>query len=212
MRENDCVVYDIEVVRGPDEIAGGWSDPAGMGFATAVAYDYLDDTYRFYEGESGRLALLKHLERRIAVTFNGINFDSRVLLGNDRQLLDCGVVSGCVAGNDYTHYNFDLLLEYVRARFGILSVAEAEQKLGDKKIHDGSFNLDGLAAGTLGKNKNGEGALAPILYRENNFSELYEYNLHDVRLTRQLFDFVCRLGYVVDRSNRKITILDPLLS
>lgn len=218
---NDCIVYDVEVINGPDDVAGGWANPALMGFATAVAYDYLDDSYRFYEGSDGHTALIKHLNGRIAVTFNGINFDSRVLLGNDRQLLECGVVSGYVKqklfdspggriGRDYSWYNFDLLLEYIRARFGILAVNEAETKLGDKTIHDGSFNLDGLAAGTLNMRKNGHGAHAPVLYRQQKFAELYEYNLHDVRLTRKLFDFVCAHGYVVDREGRKVKILDPL--
>jgi len=39
----EWVVYDVEVVRGPDKVEGGWDNPEGMGFASAVVYDFKTD-------------------------------------------------------------------------------------------------------------------------------------------------------------------------
>jgi hypothetical protein len=46
-----------------------------------------------------------------------------------------------------------------------------------------------------------------VLYRQKKFSELFEYNLHDVRLTKMLFDFVMSHGFVIDRVGRKVSII-----
>lgn len=189
------LVYDVEVVNGPDEVEGGWNNPEGMGFATAVVYISESDFYEFYEGNGGKAALVFALKGKNVVTFNGIKFDSRVILGNARK---------GVPWNEY-----DILLEVVRSKYGLDSVESAERKLGDKEVHDGSISLDGLAEGTLGKHKTGHGAKAPILYREKKFDQLYSYNLQDVRLTRQIFEFVLKYGYLIDRNGLKVKMSVP---
>jgi hypothetical protein len=197
-----CVVYDVEVVRGPDEVDGGWENPEGMGFASAVTYSYADERYRFFIHDQGKFNLLDFLAGKNAVSFNGIKFDSRVILSNKRGVTKDGITSY----GDTGFGNCDLLLEYIRARFGDPDVGTSEKRLGDKAIHDGSFSLDGLAEGTFGQHKTGHGAKAPILYREGKIAELLEYNLQDVRLTKKLFDFIRQYGFVVDRSGRVVRI------
>ena len=82
----NCVVYDLEVVTGPDETPGGWDNPYGMGFASGVTYDYATDLYEFFMHDAGAEALRVKLTNRIAISFNGVKFDSRVLLGNERDV------------------------------------------------------------------------------------------------------------------------------
>ena len=65
------LVYDIETLRGPDEVEGGWENPEGMGFASAVAYSYLSDQYYMFLGEKGKQDLLDMLNGNIAISFNG---------------------------------------------------------------------------------------------------------------------------------------------
>lgn len=197
---NKWVVYDVEVLRTPDEVDGGWDNPEAMGFASAVAYSYEKDQYFFFLHEEGREELIKLLDRNIAISFNGIQFDSRVILGNDRRLDESGETWGLnTATTPYADWkNIDLLVEYIRARFQYQTVYEAEKKLGDKIIHDGSFGLDGLAQATLGLNKTGHGAKAPVLYKQRKYDELLAYNLQDVRLTKKLFDFIRFYGYLID--------------
>lgn len=211
------IVYDVEVVRGPDEVDGGWNNPEGMGFASAVAYDYSTDKYNFYLHKEGRRILIDDLRGKIAVTFNGVKFDSRVVLGNKREAVIHGVAgmppsglmhirAGRAAIEDHW-LDYDILLKYIQARFGYETVKEAENRLGDRTIHDGTFNLDALCWATLGGiGKTGHGAKAPALYQAQEYDRLLDYNLQDVRLTKRLFDFVRHYGYVIDGSGQQITI------
>ena len=200
----NCVVYDVEVVNGPDETPGGWENAFGMGFASGVTYDYATDLYEFFMHEVGGEALRVKLTNRIAVSFNGIKFDSRVMLGNERIVNEGFTLSH---DREYMWYNFDILLEYIRGRFSLLNVAEAEDKLGQKGIHDGSFNLDALGRATLGIGKTGHGADAPILYQKQQYDALLAYNFQDTRLTKKLFDFIRQYGYVVDGNGGTVEVV-----
>lgn len=202
MRLKHRVVYDVEIATEVDKVEGKWENPEGMEFASAVAYDYGRDQYFFFLHEDGRQKLIDLLHTKTAITFNGIKFDSRVILGNNRYVDSAGDTSD--VKRIWWWNNIDLLLEYVKARFEYSDVAQAEQWLGDKAIHDGSFSLDGIAEGTFGLRKTGHGANAPILYQDKKYGELLSYNLHDVRLTRKMFDFVLKYGFIVDRSGRTV--------
>lgn len=196
-------VYDVEIANEVKTVPGKWENPEGLGFASAVVFDYAQDKYTFYLGPERLDDLLNHLNGRVAVTFNGIKFDSRVLLGNDREVDERGTTTF----GEYGWGNYDLLLEYIKARFEFESVLDAESELGNKAIHDGSFSLDGLSEGTFGLHKTGHGANAPILYQELKYDELLDYNLMDVRLTKKLFEFVRQYSFVVDRMGRVIRFL-----
>ena len=80
------------------------------------------------------------------------------------------------------------------------------QIYGKNIVHNGVLNLNGVVYGTLNKNKNGSGELAPILLRNKKMSKLYEYNLQDVRILRQLFEFLIKNKYVNDANGLKIEI------
>lgn len=205
------VVYDVEVAIHPDMVVGKWGNPEGMGFASAVAYSYKEDRYYFFLHKEGGDRFVDFLHGMTCVSFNGIHFDSRVIQGNGRLVNSAGSTKSigppfCLGKSPTVWKNYDILLEYIRSRFNYESVAVAESKLGDRSIHDGSFSLDGLARGTFGLGKTGEGAQAPLLYQDKKYEELLDYNLQDVRLTRKLFDFALQYGYVVDRSGRVVTM------
>ncbi len=205
-------VYDIEVIRGPNEVKDGWANPEAMGLAIAVCYDYHLDRYIFYEqAERGRSRLIQHLDGMYVVSFNGVKFDSKILVGNYRRVIeeDGFLVTRPPSGME-KWMNIDLLLLAVQGKYGLDTAEEAYNRLGDRRIHDGSLSLDGIAQGTLGKAKTGLGAKAPLLFNQGIFSELYAYCLEDVRLTRQLFEFAVRNGYLVDRRGTRIEIADHL--
>jgi len=163
-------VYDVEVLRGPQETPGGWNNPWGMGFGTAVVYDYNEDRYDLY-GPQDREKLIGDLARCRVISFNGIKFDNNVILSQSDR-----------AAGFHTWQDVDLLLQVVMSKYGLPDVATAEKKLGDKEVHDGSIGLDGLAEGTLGLHKTGHGAKAPDLIRNSKWAEVYAYNLNDVRV------------------------------
>lgn len=205
---SEFVVYDVETANVPDDVKGGWSNPEGMGFSSAVAYSYHLQQYELFLGPEEKDDLVAFLNNKCAVTFNGIRFDSRVLLGNDRVILSEGRVVGTVDG-EYTWSNYDILFEYVRSRWDLTTFESIENKLDDPAIHDGSFTLDGICSAMFGRKKIGHGAKAPILYREGKISDLLTYNLHDVVLTRRLFEFINSNRYVLGTDRRVVWLPWP---
>ena len=53
---------------------------------------------------------------------------------------------------------------------------------------------------TLNHTKNGEGADAPMLFQQGRIVELFQYNLQDVRITKELFNFIQKYKYLVTGS------------
>lgn len=199
----DHIVYDVEIAKEVNSVPGKWDNPEGMGFGSAVAYSYDKDQYFFFLHEEGCKGLIRLLYENEAIGFNSIKFDSRVVLGNERKIDENG--NTWRDDLDYASWsNTDLLLEYIKARFGCTTVGEAEERLSDRTIYDGSFSLDGLAEGTFGLKKIGHGAHAPTLYQQEKYDELLEYNLHDVRLTKKLWEFSLKFKFVVDRKGRVV--------
>lgn len=191
----ETYIYDVETLRGPDEVEGGWANPEGMGFGSAVVYSYATDRYLLY-GPEEKDAVIAILEGQRVVSFNGVRFDNRVLLGNEYT----------AEASMRAWVDIDLLVWAVKAKFGCASMEQAEAQYGSWMVHDGSIGLDGLAQGTLGLGKCGEGAMAPQLLRENRWNEVYGYNLHDVRLTRKLYEYLERTGYLRDREGQILTL------
>jgi len=202
MRDN-IIIYDIEIANEVDSVPGKWDNPEGMGFGSAVAYSYLYDRYYFFLHEDGKRRLVDLLNKsKVAVTFNGIKFDSKILLGRDRKCAKDGMTyKGKVSWK-----NYDILLEYIKSRFKLLTISQAKEKLKDDSIFDGSFSLNSISLATLGKMKTGHGKDAPIKYKNEEYDELLCYNFHDVRLTKALFDFIIEYGYVIDGNNRVVWI------
>ncbi len=56
--------------------------------------------------------------------------------------------------------------------------------------------LDHVTNATLGYGKNGVGSDAPRLYAEGKLDELKKYCLQDVKITRDLYNFGLREGYI----------------
>ena len=179
------IFYDIETLKGPDEVEDGWDNPEAMGFGSAVAYDSVSDLYHFFSQDKSS-DLVDLLRNQTVVTFNGVKFDNRVLLGNNYRR------------HELLWRDEDLLLWVIQYKFSLDSVAEAESLLVSREVHDGSISLNGLAKGTLQKKKTSHGSQSPIMIREKRWSELWQYNLQDVRLLRQLREFLDRYKFLVD--------------
>ena len=174
-------IIDIETEKTSQE-ANGWNDPFSMGFGTAVVYCYDNDIYYFFN-KNEKKKFKKLLKNEIVISFNGIRFDNRVVEKN---------------GN-VTWKDIDLLEEVIRSKYKVDNIEEAVEIYGKNIVHNNTINLNGLSYGTLEKEKNGKGKLAPILIQNKKWSKVFEYNLHDVRLTRQLFEYALQHGYVKDR-------------
>jgi hypothetical protein len=194
--ELSVAVYDVEVLRGPDETKGGWRNPRGMGFGTAVAYFEKEDLYRFY-GPEDMDKLIQDLDEKYVVGFNSVQFDNKVLYGNryrPKPLIE-------LPGREC-----DLLYRVICSKFKTTTINAAIKKAGVRKVFDRSCSLNAIALATLKKGKTGSGEHAPMLIRRNKWAEVFAYNLNDVRITYQLFDYARQWGFIIDGAGMKVNI------
>jgi DEAD/DEAH box helicase domain-containing protein len=56
--------------------------------------------------------------------------------------------------------------------------------------------LDNIASATLGYGKSGDGLLAIKMYAEGRIEELRQYCLDDVKITKEVYDFAKRHGFL----------------
>ncbi len=92
------------------------------------------------------------------------------LIGFNSNKFDLPVLSPYYLGDIFQFSSLDLL-------------EEVEKSLGFRVA------LDDLARATLGEKKSGHGFLAIEYFRKKEFDKLKEYCLHDVKLTKELFEF-----------------------
>lgn len=199
----DTIVYDIEIANRVEDIPGGWNNPEAMLLGSAVAYSYNKDHYYFFLHPSSKEKLLQLLNESTVVGFNSIRFDSRVILGNDRSFnYNARWTSSAKEG--YGWENYDIMFEYVNSKYSLLGEEDVFKWLDNPANHKkGVFSLNGMAMGTFSQQKSGDGALAPVLYKQARYDELLEYNLRDVILTKKLFDHIQAYGYVIDGNGQK---------
>lgn len=189
------IVYDIEILRAippkdpRDRLPGieycaGWRDFQNMGIACIGAYDFSEDRYRvFSEGNfQGFIDLIAAAD--VVAGFNSILFDNEVLratfggpftfgdgIDRDKKFYD--------ALADLDSKSYDLLREtWVAA--GLSPTFQRETHMG--------YGLDDVCRANGLGGKTGNGAAAPIAWQQGRHGEVIDYCLHDVKLTKQLFD------------------------
>jgi DEAD/DEAH box helicase domain-containing protein len=59
------------------------------------------------------------------------------------------------------------------------------------------LSLDHVAVHTLGEGKSGDGLQAVAWFKEGKMEELEKYCKKDVEITRRLFEFGCKNGFVI---------------
>lgn len=207
----DTLVYDLEIAKEIIEVQGGWNNPYGMGLGSAVVYSYEKDRYYFFLHDKDKLNLTKLLNGNKIITFNGVSFDSKVVLGNKRRIQFGNFLSINILGTNVSWKEFDLFLFMKASTFKLKTCLEAYNCLKFPK--KGILKLDNVAEKTLGVNqkKSGSGAMAPVLYKNKNYSELLEYNLQDVRITKKVYDFLNTNKYILDGDGTKYTLKKPII-
>lgn len=194
---NDYIIYDCESQKLAEDVEGGWSNAYGHGLSSCVTYNSKTDNYNFWDHNS-REKLCEYLNGKIAVSFNGIMYDSKLLLGDSRTI----ELNGNTKNNKYCWYNIDIYVEMFRRMWKMdksnyPKIIEAMQA---KRHNKGIFALKDITLATLNHTKNGDGALAPILFQQGKIVELFEYNLQDVRVLKELYLFILKYRYLVTGS------------
>ena len=156
----NIIVFDLEIKNLIGQCGVTWGTHDKMGLSCAVAYRFIEDDYLVFDDHNVQELgdILRSAD--LVVGYNHLNFDYKVLAKA------CGI-SGL--GKDTR--DFDLLAEIWKA--------------AGKRIKNSG--LGKVCESTLGTNKSGDGAMAPILYQQGKYAELVSYCIQDVKLTRDLF-------------------------
>jgi hypothetical protein len=178
---NSYLVYDLEILRAiPDsknlpmqgiEYCDGWGDHANMGISVIGAYDNKENRFRTFckDNFSEFQELLS--TRFPLITFNGINFDDRVLTANGFQVPE--------------GKSLDLLQEIWKAA-GLGPTFEYPSHAG--------YSLNAVCRANNLPVKTSNGVKAPIDWQQGKIGTVIDYCLNDVKITHALFSlmFFCR--------------------
>lgn len=200
------MVYDLEIAREVKDTPGGWGNPYGMTLGSAVVFDYSSNQFHFFLHDTDKPRLLEFLNGNSLISFNGLNFDTKVLLGNDRvfEPLPNGIGFKVTSADGKISWNeLDLFTLCLKSKFECVDLMEATHKRSR-----GGMNLDAISKATLGDKfgKSGDGAEAPRMYKAGKYLDLLSYNLQDVRLTRQICEFAKQNKYLMTGKGDKLEI------
>ncbi len=192
------LLYDIEIRNAiPDksgrrepgiQYAEGWKDFHGMDIPVVGAYDYITDrTHIFCADNLDNFAALI-AKQECVVGFNNQRFDDLILAAKDIALPP--------------EKSYDILQE-VWHGLGLGHTFQYETHAG--------FSLGALCQVNFGAAKNGDGALAPILWQQMRIGTVIDYCLHDLHLTKKLLDRIIRTGRLINPrdAGQKINVRKP---
>lgn len=158
--------FDLETQKSADDV-GGWGNSHLMKISVGVVWDSVDQDFHVYEEEKAADLVRKLQTADLVVGFNVIGFDYAVLQPYANKL-------GVDLQELPTH---DML-------------ADVHKKLNHR------LSLDNLASCTLGTTKSADGLQALKWFKEGKMDLIIEYCKQDVVVTRDLFLFGEKNGYV----------------
>ena len=105
-------------------------------------------------------------------------------------------------GFNSDHFDVPLLNKYYS---GDLTKIKSLDILNEiRRSYGRRMKLDQVAAGTLGENKLMDGLEATRLWRKGEKDKVVEYCLHDVEITKKVYDFALKNGHLNFKEDGKI--------
>ena len=97
-------------------------------------------------------------------------------------------------GYNSDHFDIPLLNKYYQGdltQIKSLDILKEIQKVLGKRVR-----LDQVAEATLGKKKSGHGLQAVTWWKQGEIEKIRKYCLDDVRITKEIYDFALKSGYL----------------
>ena len=170
-----------------------------MQLRLGVVYSYTRDAYFIFDNPQ---EIIRALQGNICISFYGLHFDTKLLLGNGRKWNvehPFFKIASNVSRETYWQ-EFDL--------FQVILSSHLKSTLYDsaKKRSPGGLSLNDLCKHTIKKEKIG------VEFGNCTDMELAEYCLHDVRITRELFEHALKNGFVRSSKQGRINVNPRYLS
>lgn len=187
----DVIVLHLKTQKGFNDIPvrnNVWD----MLLSTCVTYSYNRNEYKLWT-HLNQKNLISYLNGNKLVGFNHIRFDLRVLLGKEIEILD----DFSVKCDNFSCINSDIFVNIQKALCQVDTFSKLNACLHKSPIEKSVYSLTSIAQATLhtkiDKSKN-----AQELYRNKMLLELLELNLKDVRIIKQLYEFILKWRYIVN--------------
>lgn len=166
------------------EYCDGWDDKANMGISFGAAYLNWVDEYRLY-GEENIGALINDMESADVITgYNIIGFDIPLLKETWARVWAAGTNETGLDSDEPPAIPTDKIYDVFD---------DIKDSLNTN--YPKGWNLDNVAKSNLpGICKNGNGAMAPVLFQAHKLAELATYVIQDVKVEKTLFDYVWENG------------------
>jgi DEAD/DEAH box helicase domain-containing protein len=118
-----------------------------------------------------------------------------------------------IIGYNIKHFDYEVLRPYLNFDIHALPTLDIMEEVSNIIGH--RLRLDNLAKTTLGLAKNGDGLEALRLYKQGRIDELKKYCTNDVKITKDIYDYVLSYGKLLykdyfDTKEFKITFTEPL--
>jgi hypothetical protein len=192
------IIVDVEIKkailgRGEEPLPGveycdGWRDFISMGIACVCTFDLRTRLSRVFLEEDLQ-GLQAYLSQHATGGFNTRRFDNQLLAAHGVQVADL-------------HYD---MLEQIWVALGL------NPDRFVPKTH-GGWSLDAVAGNTLGQQKSGNGALAPVWWQQGQRGRVIDYCLRDVWLEAQLLSHIVNGSPVTNgRQNLKLQVPREIL-
>ncbi len=170
------VIIDVETKKSFEEVGGYLPQQLGVSFVGAC----------WREGFVGQGEFRGFFEKDLADLWPLLE-TADVIIGFNIDGFDVETLRPYYSGDPSVWPTLDLMLRF-------------------KEAAGHRISLDAIAQETLGVGKTGNGLDAIRYYRQKQFRELAQYCLHDVAITRDIYDYGRNQGKVryINKWNRKI--------
>lgn len=165
---DNYIVFDVETRLSAQEV-GGWQNANRMGVSIVCLYDSREDKFHAYQQEELSNFFEKLYAAKLVIGFNSIRFDYQVL-----KPLEEIYGKACTI-----------------IKLPTLDLLQSIVKKTNLRI-----SLNNLANATLGAKKSADGLLALRWWKEKKLDKIVEYCQKDVELTRDLYLYGKKNGFV----------------
>ncbi len=119
-----------------------------------------------------------------------------------------------IIGFNIKNFDFEVMRPYVN--YDIHGLPHLDILNEVEKLVGHRLKLDNLAQTTLGVGKNGDGLEALRMYKQGRIDELKKYCLNDVKVTKDLYDYVLRHGKLLykdyfETREMRIAFAEPVM-
>jgi hypothetical protein len=175
----DIKIYDVETT---------YKDKR---FLSGVVFTFSGNSFVHFLHTRSLNFFRAYLNNSLAVSFNGIWFDSKVVLGERRKYKQIGSTDCFRVYNGTGGWiEFDLFL-WAKSKALRLPIVDSI-----KRFSPGGLSLNDLSSANLKERKIRIKERPEDIYKKGKYEKLLEYNERDVRLLRGLFLMALKRGWL----------------